>query len=267
MRLGGLAALTASSAAIVLAGWVALGGLSGLAATEAMDAGGQTVAAKKVASEGLASDDALDAAAAEDATADALPVADAAKVDSSLFSPYPVVTVQTVSIRRSVAPQPAPEPQEASVQPVALAFADASDKDLTGSVTSPAHPAEKPVVAVSRPAAAPAGHDVKTAMAPKLDKDNLLSPAQIGHIKANLNLTPDQERYWAPVEAELKQLARQLAAQKAAGRKPTLSLGATDAQRLYWAAGPLIMSLREDQKREVRRLARAMGLEQVASLI
>jgi hypothetical protein len=86
-------------------------------------------------------------------------------------------------------------------------------------------------------------------------------------IKANLNLTPDQERYWAPVEAELKQLARQLAAHKAAGRKPTLSLGATDAQRLYWAAGPLIMSLREDQKREVRRLARAMGLEQVASLI
>jgi len=106
MRLGGLAALTASSAAIVFAGWFALGGLSAPAASEAMNAGGQTIAAK-VVSEGLATDDALDAAAAA-ATSDALPVADAAKVDSSLFSPYPVVTVQTISIRPSVAPQPAP---------------------------------------------------------------------------------------------------------------------------------------------------------------
>jgi hypothetical protein len=260
MRLGGLAAMTASSAAIVLAGWVTFGGLSGPDATEAMDAGGQTIAAK-----GLASDDALEAADDNDAATGALPVADAARVDSSLFSPYTVVAVQTISIRQSAAPQPAP--QESSVQPVALAYADTPDQDVTGSVIPAAHPAEKPVVAVSRPAAAPAGQDVKKAMVPKLDKDNLLTPAQLAQIKANLNLTPDQERHWAPVEAELKQLARQLAAQKAAGRKPTLSLGATDAQRLYWAAGPLIMSLREDQKREVRRLARAMGLEQVASLI
>jgi hypothetical protein len=32
-------------------------------------------------------------------------------------------------------------------------------------------------------------------------------------------------------------------------------------------AGPLVMSLREDQKSEARNLARTMGLESVASLI
>ena len=60
-------------------------------------------------------------------------------------------------------------------------------------------------------------------------------------------------------------IARQMAADKAAGKKTNLT--AETAQRLYWAAGPLIMSLRDDQKQEVRRLARSMGLEQVASLI
>jgi hypothetical protein len=39
------------------------------------------------------------------------------------------------------------------------------------------------------------------------------------------------------------------------------------SQKLYWAAAPLIMNLRYDQKHEARRLARSMGLEEVASAI
>jgi len=34
-----------------------------------------------------------------------------------------------------------------------------------------------------------------------------------------------------------------------------------------WAAMPLLMRLREDQKKEVRQLARVLGLESVASQI
>lgn len=270
MTLRGVAALTASSAAIVLAGWVVCGGL-GPDATDAMDAGGQTIAPKTIAPKTIAPKTAPNTVAnIEPAVAsEALPVAAAAIVDPSLLSPSPIVVVTTVPVqparqpaalaRTAFAPQP-------TIQPLALAYAEPVDRDVTAAIQAVSRPAEKSA-AVSRPAGAPAGQEVRKAMVPKLDKDGLLTPAQIAQIKANLNLTPDQERYWAPVEAELKQLARLFAAQKAAGRKPTLSLDAADAQRLYWAAGPLIMSLREDQKREVRRLARAMGLEQVASLI
>ena len=38
-----------------------------------------------------------------------------------------------------------------------------------------------------------------------------------------------------------------------------------DWQRLKSAAFPLIMSMNEDQKREVRMLAQVMGLQQVAA--
>ena len=40
-----------------------------------------------------------------------------------------------------------------------------------------------------------------------------------------------------------------------------------EVQKLIWAAMPLLMRLREDQKSEVRKLARVIGLEQVAAQI
>jgi hypothetical protein len=42
---------------------------------------------------------------------------------------------------------------------------------------------------------------------------------------------------------------------------------AAEVQQLKTAAMPLLVQLREDQKREVRLLARLIGLEQVASQI
>jgi len=42
---------------------------------------------------------------------------------------------------------------------------------------------------------------------------------------------------------------------------------AEEVQQLKSAAMPLLFQLREDQKREVRQLARLIGLEKVASLI
>jgi hypothetical protein len=90
--------------------------------------------------------------------------------------------------------------------------------------------------------------------------------AQVARIKANLRLTPDQQEYWRPVEQVLLEIVRDTASQKATGRS-RITISAEASQRLYWAAGPLLMSLREDQRREARSLARSMGLEKVASLI
>lgn len=98
---------------------------------------------------------------------------------------------------------------------------------------------------------------------PKPDRyDGKLTVAQVAHIKQRLRLTAEQEEQWKPVEAILIDLARK---QARSGAKLTLSPDAS--MNLYWAAGPLMMSLREDQRNEARNLARAMGLESVASLI
>ncbi|HEY0566693.1 MAG TPA: hypothetical protein VGD13_00990 [Xanthobacteraceae bacterium] len=99
----------------------------------------------------------------------------------------------------------------------------------------------------------------------KAEDSNVLTVAQIQKIKKTLKLSPDQEGYWPPVEAALRDIAREQAAHKPAAKKMTVSADAS--QKLYWAAAPLIMSLRYEQKHEARRLARSMGLEEVASAI
>jgi hypothetical protein len=92
--------------------------------------------------------------------------------------------------------------------------------------------------------------------------DGGLTVEQVADIKRRLRLTAEQEEHWKPVEAALLRMARQHAR---SGRK--IVLDANESMQLYLAAGPLVMSLREDQKNEARRLARAMGLESVAELL
>jgi hypothetical protein len=89
-------------------------------------------------------------------------------------------------------------------------------------------------------------------------RSGAVTNARIAHAKAVLKLTPAQARQWAPVEAALRAMMRRQGG----------SAGVDSAQmvQLTSAAMPLIMSLDENQKRDARRLAHAMGLEQVASL-
>ena len=49
------------------------------------------------------------------------------------------------------------------------------------------------------------------------------------------------------------------------GQAALIDTGSPEVQRLKSAAIPLIMSMNEDQKQEVRTMARLMGLEQLAS--
>jgi hypothetical protein len=51
------------------------------------------------------------------------------------------------------------------------------------------------------------------------------------------------------------------------GHRVDIDVNSPEVQKLIWAAMPLLMRLREDQKSEVRKLARIIGLEQVASQI
>jgi hypothetical protein len=98
----------------------------------------------------------------------------------------------------------------------------------------------------------------------------LLSDVQIAGIKERLKLSSAQESYWPPVESALRAVARKIHA----GRQASPSAGgvpidpdAEEVQQLKSAAMPLLFQLREDQKSEVRSLARIIGLEKVASMI
>ncbi|SHL04530.1 hypothetical protein SAMN05444159_4853 [Bradyrhizobium lablabi] len=99
----------------------------------------------------------------------------------------------------------------------------------------------------------------------------LLSDVQIAGIKERLKLSAAQESYWPAVETALRAVARKIHATrqgdpKAAG-VPPIDPDAEEVQQLKSAAMPLLFQLREDQKQEVRTLARLIGLEKVAAAI
>jgi murein DD-endopeptidase MepM/ murein hydrolase activator NlpD len=128
-----------------------------------------------------------------------------------------------------------------------------------------------------KPATAAAPVDVPEAAKPKLvtrpspqKPYALLSDAQIATIKERLRLSPEQESYWPAVETALHAVARKIHATRQAAPHSTgapIDPDSEEVQQLKSAAMPLLFQLREDQKREVRTLARLIGLEKVASLI
>jgi len=99
---------------------------------------------------------------------------------------------------------------------------------------------------------------------------SLLSDAQIAGVKERLHLSSSQEYYWPSVETALKAVARRLNAAKLSNPHAAaaqLDPDCEEVQQLKSAAMPLLFQLREDQKEEVRKLARIIGLEKVASAI
>lgn len=127
-----------------------------------------------------------------------------------------------------------------------------------GPKTAALPPTEKPKRLLPPPPAPPA--------APP--KTGLLDDGQISGLKGRLRLTSDQADYWPAVESALRDVAQtHLRGAKPAGGKLNIDTNSPEVQKLIWAAMPLLMRLREDQKSEVRKLARVIGLEQVASQI
>jgi hypothetical protein len=98
----------------------------------------------------------------------------------------------------------------------------------------------------------------------------LLSDVQIAGIKERLRLSSSQEYYWPAVETALRAVARKIHATRQADPKAgsvQIDPDAEEVQQLKSAAMPLLFQLREDQKQEVRSLARLIGLEKVAAQI
>jgi hypothetical protein len=100
---------------------------------------------------------------------------------------------------------------------------------------------------------------------------SVLNDAQIASIKERLNLTPEQEAMWPPIEVALRQIsyvrnpAEPHRAPPSTARLAFIDPDSAEVRRLKYAALPLIMRLNEDQKREVNSLAHVMGLGKLAS--
>ncbi len=119
-----------------------------------------------------------------------------------------------------------------------------------------------------------ADEDVEQQTRPALQSGFVLTHAQITRFKSVLKLTAAQEQYWPAVEQAFREMSRQQFRNEASSqglvqgisnRAAALGVSALAMQRLASAAYPLIRSLDEGQKQSALALARAMGLESVAS--
>lgn len=99
---------------------------------------------------------------------------------------------------------------------------------------------------------------------------SLLSDVQIAGIRDRLKLSSSQEYYWPSVETALRNVVRKISANKLSnpnGPNVQIDPDCDEVQQLKSAAMPLLFQLRDDQKEEVRKLARIIGLEKVAQQI
>jgi len=153
-----------------------------------------------------------------------------------------------------------PQTTAALSEPLRQAYASTAPADI--GLPKEVAPAAAPAASLPKP---------KAVAKPQPQKNYaLLSDVQIAGIKDRLKLSSSQESYWPPVENALRAVARKIHA----GRQtnPTASgvpidPESAEVQQLKSAAMPLLFQLREDQKSEVRSLARIIGLEKVAAMI
>jgi hypothetical protein len=140
----------------------------------------------------------------------------------------------------------------------------------TSSVPAPsAAPAQDAQAAAPLPARKP--KQAQPLPPPPASPSTFLDDEQIAALKTRMQLTPEQAEYWPAVEIALRDVVktqmRHGRTKHAANGKANIDVNTPEVQRLIYAAMPLLLRLREDQKREVRKLARVIGLESVASQI
>ena len=93
-------------------------------------------------------------------------------------------------------------------------------------------------------------------------------------IKSALQLTPAQERHWAPVEAALRELARRQErdandglVRRVSKRVVQVALNSATIHRLTAAARPLVKTFDEHQMQTAHGLAQQMGLGPVVAAL
>jgi len=172
-----------------------------------------------------------------------------------LFNPRP--TYPAAPLAATLA---APAPQPAAVEPAVTPEPKAEAKAET-----------RPTKPETKTAAAPQQHKP----ARKKDNGELFNDAQLASIKTRLKLTDYQQQYWPPVENALRAIGHAVAHNPAPrttalgyaneSRLAQIDPDGPEVQQLKSAAFPLIMSMNDDQKQQVRNIAHVMGLERVAS--
>lgn len=252
-RKRGLASL-AGLGIVVIAGLLAAWGVSPVETSEIAPA---DIVALRFPADWMNSDDTTGAAQAAARAPASFQLASASdtRLDATLlFSPY-----QTY---------PMPAPAAPVAQPSAVAPAAA-----VATVAPQTKPETKPAVVPTRSIAAAAPR--KPAPRARKDSGELFNDAQLASIKTRLKLSEYQEQYWPPVETALRAIGQRVAH---GGVPRTAAMGyasesriaqidpdSAEVQQLKSAAFPLIMSMNDDQKQQVRTLAHVMGLERVAS--
>lgn len=154
-------------------------------------------------------------------------------------------------------------PPEWNVAPVALRRIE---DDLESRFFFSTQPSAAPAPAPQQTAYAdPAATDA-IAKPAKPNRNAIFNDAQIVNLRDRLKLSTAQKAYWPPVEQALRALTWTRGSGKNASKTATIDTASPEVQRLRDAAGPLMKSLREEQKREVQMMARLMGLEGITSL-
>jgi hypothetical protein len=156
-------------------------------------------------------------------------------------------------------------------EPLRQAFAAATPADFPMPKTgTSASVNEAPATAQVPAAEVPAKPKVVAKPQPQKNY-SLLSEAQIAGIRDRLKLSSSQEYYWPSVETALRNVVRKISANKLSNPNapPSAQIdpNCDEVQQLKSAAMPLLFQLRDDQKEEVRKLARLIGLEKVAQQI
>jgi hypothetical protein len=202
------------------------------------------------------------AAAASILGRDALPAARSEAAASAVQNPVAnrENKQDRLTVSMAMAAYEPPQAVAALSEPLRQAYASASPADI-----------EMPSM-IAAPASVPlAPPKPKVVAKPAPQKTYaLLSDEQIAGIKERLKLSSSQESYWPAVESALRAVARKIHATRQTTPNTTgmpIDPDAEEVQQLKSAAMPLLFQLREDQKREVRALARLIGLEKVASMI
>jgi hypothetical protein len=119
-------------------------------------------------------------------------------------------------------------------------------------------PTPKPAAAAAHVKVALASVSTKPA---KPRSPAVLNDSQIAGIKKRLNLTPEQERYWPTVEAELRKM--EYSKNSGGSRTASIDMSKVNVEGLKSAGFPLVMSFSDDQRRELKSLAHLLGLESV----
>jgi hypothetical protein len=159
--------------------------------------------------------------------------------------------------------------------PMTLVFASA-DASLTLFDPTPIYPlgtekaaptaaetSQQPKPAAQPAAAAPAKPAIAAAPKSVHRSNAVLNDSQIASIKRRLNLSPDQQRYWPAVEAELRKMEYKKSPQGT--RTAAVDMSKVNVEGLKSAGFPLVMSFSGDQRRELNSLAHLLGLESVIS--